>query len=119
MRNFVFYLAPLAAIAATPESSGVTFYREVQPIQARCQVCHRPGEAVTGSFLTYESTRPWARAINAAVPTPNRLQPDGALNGHDLHRKRHGHHTLRRRILLKVPFRILSVTALLLSGSRR
>ena len=68
MRNLVLCLIPLVASAATAESSGVTFYRDVQPIlQKRCQVCHRPGEAGEGSFLTYESTRPWARAIKTAV----------------------------------------------------
>jgi hypothetical protein len=56
------------ASAAASDSGGVTFYRDVLPIlQERCQVCHRPGEPGTGSFLTYGSTRPWARAIKAAV----------------------------------------------------
>jgi hypothetical protein len=70
MRNLVLGLIPLLAGAATSESSGVTFYRDVLPIlEKRCQVCHRPGEAGTGSFLAYDSTRPWARAIKAAVLT--------------------------------------------------
>jgi hypothetical protein len=47
----------------------VTFNKHVLPIlQKNCQSCHRPGEIGPSSFLTYESTRPWARAIkNAAV----------------------------------------------------
>src|SRR5262245_47823328 len=46
----------------------VTFNRDVLPIlQKNCQSCHRPGEIGTMSFLTYESTRPWAKAIKVAV----------------------------------------------------
>ena len=54
---------------ATPASlEGVSFNKDVLPIlQKNCQVCHRPGEAAPMSFLTYETTRPWAKAIKAAV----------------------------------------------------
>jgi hypothetical protein len=46
----------------------VTFYKDVLPVlQKNCQGCHRPGEAAPMSFLSYESTRPWAKAIKAAV----------------------------------------------------
>src|SRR5213594_11653 len=46
----------------------VTFNKDVLPIlQNNCQVCHRPGDVAPMSFLTYESTRPWAKAIKAAV----------------------------------------------------
>ena len=45
-----------------------TFSKDVAPIlQARCQVCHRPGEAAPFSLLTYEQARPWAKAIKAAT----------------------------------------------------
>jgi len=48
----------------------VTFNRDVLPIfQAKCQGCHRPGEVAPMSLLTYESSRPWARAIKEAVLT--------------------------------------------------
>jgi hypothetical protein len=48
----------------------VSFNKDVLPILQRdCQVCHRPGEAAPMSFLTYESTRPWAKAIKQAVVT--------------------------------------------------
>ena len=54
----------VAAMAA----DSPTFYPDVLPIrQKNCQTCHRPGEAAPMSFLTYESTRPWAKAIKAAV----------------------------------------------------
>ena len=65
---FVRLLAPLPGWAADPSTGGVTFNRDVLPIlQRKCQQCHRPGEAGTGSFLTYESTRPWAKAIKNEV----------------------------------------------------
>ena len=49
-------------------SAQATFNKDVLPIlQKKCQVCHRPGEIGPMSFLSYESTRPYARAIKAAV----------------------------------------------------
>jgi mono/diheme cytochrome c family protein len=46
----------------------VTFNKDVLPIfQKNCQGCHRPGGIAPMSFLTYESTRPWAKAIKTAV----------------------------------------------------
>ena len=57
-------------VEAGDAKSSLTFYRDVLPIlQKNCQTCHRPGEAAPMSFLTYESTRPWAKAIKAAVLT--------------------------------------------------
>jgi hypothetical protein len=51
-----------------------TFYKEVLPIlQANCQSCHRPGEVAPMSLLTYEQSRPWARAIKTA--TASRQMP--------------------------------------------
>ncbi|PYS17470.1 MAG: hypothetical protein DMG11_34810, partial [Acidobacteria bacterium] len=48
----------------------VTFYKDVLPILERnCQTCHRPGNIAPMSFLTYETTRPWAKAMKAAVIT--------------------------------------------------
>lgn len=38
-------------------------------LQSNCQGCHRPGEVAPMSFLTYESTRPYAKAIKNAVLT--------------------------------------------------
>src|SRR6185369_278243 len=52
------------------DATSVTFNRDVLPIlQKNCQTCHRPGEIGPSSFLTYESTRPWAKAIKTAVVT--------------------------------------------------
>jgi hypothetical protein len=48
----------------------VTFNRDILPIfEKKCQSCHRPGEVAPMSFLTYESSRPWAKAIKTAVLT--------------------------------------------------
>lgn len=64
--------------------SKVTFHKNVEPIlQARCQTCHRPGEAAPMSLLTYSDARPWAKAIKQAVLT-KKMPPwsaDGAV-GH-------------------------------------
>jgi len=46
----------------------VTFARDVMPIlQRSCQNCHRPGSVAPMSLMTYEETRPWARAIKQRV----------------------------------------------------
>src|SRR5258705_13678272 len=46
----------------------VTFNKDVLPIlQNNCQTCHRPSGIAPMSLLTYESARPWAKAIKAAV----------------------------------------------------
>ena len=53
----------LVSSAAPP-----TFHKEVEPVlQARCQGCHRPGEAAPMPLLTYQQTRPWAKAIREAL----------------------------------------------------
>jgi hypothetical protein len=49
-------------------SEAPTFYKDVLPVlQANCQSCHRPGEVAPMSLLTYESTRPYAKAIKNAI----------------------------------------------------
>jgi hypothetical protein len=59
-------LCAAALAAAAPP----TFNKDILPIlQKNCQTCHRPGQAGPMSFLTYESTRPWAKAIKEAVRT--------------------------------------------------
>jgi hypothetical protein len=58
----------LGGSVAAQAASEVTFNKDVLPIlQKNCQVCHRPGEIGPMPFLTYEGTRPWAKAIKAAV----------------------------------------------------
>ena len=57
-----------ASLLAANTASTTTFYKDVLPVfQRNCQNCHRPGEAAPMSLLTYESARPWAKAIKTAV----------------------------------------------------
>jgi hypothetical protein len=46
----------------------VTFTKDVAPIlQERCQECHHAGSMAPMSLVTYEETRPWAKAIRQRV----------------------------------------------------
>jgi hypothetical protein len=66
MRNVLSILILTSTVFAADRA--VTFNKDVLPIlQSNCQVCHRPGEIGPMPFLTYESTRPWAKAIKVAV----------------------------------------------------
>jgi hypothetical protein len=48
----------------------VTFAKDVAPIlQAKCQECHHAGSMAPMSLVTYEETRPWAKAIRERVIT--------------------------------------------------
>ncbi len=72
-------LFPLVLLWLSPVASGSpgapVFYRDILPVLAnRCQSCHRPGEAAPMPLLTYEQTRPWAKAIREAV-TSRRMPP--------------------------------------------
>lgn len=59
-------LVGAAALAAS--NSPVTFNKDVLPVlQKNCQECHRPGEVAPMSLLDYQSARPWAKAMKAAV----------------------------------------------------
>src|SRR5579864_7113547 len=63
------YLLTAGAVFAAP-AKDVTFHKDIEPIlQARCQTCHRPGEAAPMSLLSYNDARPWARSIREAVLT--------------------------------------------------
>jgi len=75
MMRFLTAIA-LTAIALTGKATfspgqtttPVTFNKEVLPVlQKNCQTCHRPGQIGPMSFLTYQSTRPWAKAMKGAV----------------------------------------------------
>jgi len=57
-----------AAEASSAGARAMTFAKDVVPIlQERCQECHRKGSMAPMSFLTYEETRPWAKAIREQV----------------------------------------------------
>jgi hypothetical protein len=60
-------MAAFAAAAANVPSQ-VTFHKDVEPIlQNHCQECHRSGEIAPFSLLTYEQTRPYAKAIRSDI----------------------------------------------------
>src|SRR6266853_4324531 len=68
MRIVVVGLALGTAVLAADLSSSVTFSKDVLPIlQKNCQTCHRPGQVAPMSLISYKDTRPWAKAIKAAV----------------------------------------------------
>jgi hypothetical protein len=63
-------LLVLRVAVAADGTAPVTFQKDVLPIlQKNCQSCHRPGQIAPMSFLTYDSTRPWAKAMKVAVAT--------------------------------------------------
>jgi hypothetical protein len=68
LRFLILILA--ANTASAQHARPVTFHKHVESIlQRNCQTCHRPGQMAPMSFLTYASTRPWARAMKEAVAT--------------------------------------------------
>jgi hypothetical protein len=68
--GLVLGFAALAEAADQPKP--VTFAKDVAPIlQAKCQNCHRVGQIAPMSLVTYEETRPWAKAIKERVVTRN------------------------------------------------
>ena len=55
----------LIAGVASANSNNVTFNHDVAPIlYEKCVRCHREGEIAPMPLLTYNETRPWARALN-------------------------------------------------------
>jgi mono/diheme cytochrome c family protein len=61
-------LLAVTTSAADVDDGRVTYNRDVLPIFERnCLGCHRPGQIAPMSFLTYETTRPWAPQIKAVV----------------------------------------------------
>ncbi len=78
MRSRLFQLGVLAVgmcsllvigVAAGGSSNAkVTFTKDVAPIfYGRCVECHRAGEIAPMSLITYNETRPWAKAIKQKV----------------------------------------------------
>jgi hypothetical protein len=62
------FVPVMIAASAVAADTAVTFHKEVEPIlQKNCQTCHRPGQIAPMSFLSYQSSRPWAKAMKAAV----------------------------------------------------
>jgi hypothetical protein len=64
----IFVIAAPTLAADSSLSRQPTFSKDVAPIfQAKCQECHQPNSIAPMSLITYEETRPWARAIKARV----------------------------------------------------
>ena len=62
------YVAMTLFACAALSADTVTFHKDIEPIlQRNCQTCHRPGQIAPMSFLTYQSVRPWAKAMKAAT----------------------------------------------------
>ena len=65
-----FLSAGVSLTAAELTKQPVTFAKDVAPIfQEKCQDCHRKGSMAPMSLITYEETRPWAKAIKQRVVT--------------------------------------------------
>jgi hypothetical protein len=60
-------------IVVSPQDRGVpNFTKDVAPIfQEKCQSCHRPDSIAPMSLLTYNESRPWAKAIRERVISRN------------------------------------------------
>jgi len=59
-----------SAIAAELTQKPVTFAKDIAPIfQEKCESCHRKGSMAPMALVTYEETRPWAKAIRERVIT--------------------------------------------------
>lgn len=68
-------------LAADVADDRVTYNRDVLPIfEKNCMGCHRPGQIAPMSFLTYETTRPWAAQIKAVVTA--KKMPPAVTNPH-------------------------------------
>ncbi|MDH4066158.1 MAG: cytochrome c, partial [Acidobacteriota bacterium] len=87
--SFLLTLTTIVAVSADGQSPAAgatppTFARDVAPILFKhCASCHRPGEIGPMSFLSYEATRPWARAIQRKVVS-REMPPWGADPAHTM-----------------------------------
>src|SRR5436309_2083716 len=53
---------------AQSANTAITFTKDIAPIlQEKCQACHRPDSMAPMSLVTYEESRPWAKAIRERV----------------------------------------------------
>src|SRR5438477_12691028 len=67
-----FFAALSNAAEVTGASKPITFAKDIAPIfQEKCEACHRNGSMAPMSLVTYDETRPWAKAINERVVTRN------------------------------------------------
>ena len=85
-------LSVIVAPSYAANEEAVTYYKDVLPlIQDNCQTCHQPeglnlgGVIAPMSFMSYDETRPWARAIARKVETHEMppwfaLEPTGVFS---------------------------------------
>src|SRR4051812_13221376 len=60
--------APAVPVTSQAADPPPTYSKDVAPIlQRACQNCHRPNSIAPMPLLTYQDTRPWARAIKQKV----------------------------------------------------
>jgi hypothetical protein len=68
--RWLFALSLVIGVVARAADTPITFHKDVLPIlQKNCHSCHRPGQIAPMSLLDYKSSRPWAKAMKAAVLT--------------------------------------------------
>jgi hypothetical protein len=69
--GFVVVMLGLLVLSARVVSAQTpTFSKDVAPIfQEKCEACHRPDSIAPMSLMTYQETRPWAKAIRERVIT--------------------------------------------------
>src|SRR5713226_6261030 len=74
-------LLPALCSAHEVITTKLTWTQEISRIvYKRCASCHRPGGAAPMSLLSYDETRPWAKAIRDEV-AERRMPPWGAVKG--------------------------------------
>ena len=71
----------MSPTGSSDKTTLMTFNKDVMPVlQKNCQACHRDGGVAPMAFTSYETTRPYARAIKAAVL--NRKMPPWFADPH-------------------------------------
>src|SRR5260370_1700171 len=76
-----FLLLPVLCSAHEPITTKLTWTQEISRIvYKRCASCHREGGAAPMSLITYDESRPWAKAIRDEV-AERRMPPWGAVKG--------------------------------------
>jgi hypothetical protein len=79
--GLLFLAAAMSAADVSAASAVPTFNKDILPVlQKNCQECHRPNNIAPMSFLTYDSTRPWAKAMKVAVAS--RKMPPWSADPH-------------------------------------
>jgi len=74
-------LLPVLCSAHEVITTKLTWTQEISRIVYKhCASCHREGGAAPMALLTYDETRPWAKAIRDEV-TERRMPPWGAVKG--------------------------------------